>query len=279
MSVKNFIPQLWSRAIFQGYDKSYEFAPLTNRQYEGEIKAYGDRIKINEIGDITTGAYSGTVTYQDPDDASKFLLIDQQQYSAVQIDDIDAAQANPKFVNEVTRKMGVSIGDTMDQFLASLYTDAGLSDSTLGTTDSVRALNSAEIVEYLSYVNQLMDENNNPKQGRVAVVPPWFVHKMTLAKITKDTNNSAIITNGYVGRMLGWDVYMSNNVAHSSATWYAPMFFLRNDTIAFAEQLMFTEALRDKDSFKDYLRTLVVYGGKVVRPSSLAVGYISNQDE
>lgn len=279
MSVKNFIPQIWSRSIFKSYDKAFEFAALTNREYEGEISGFGDRVKINEIGDVTTNSYSGSVTYEDPEDASKFLIIDQQQYAAVQLDDIDAAQVNPKIVREVTRKMGISLADTVDQHIAALYSDAGISNTTLGTSDSVVSLKSSEMVEYLSYVNQLMDENNNPKQGRVAVVPPWFVHKMNLARIDKDTNNSAIITEGYVGRMLGWDVYMSNNVAKSGTTWWAPMFFLRSDTIAFAEQIMYTEALRDKDSFKDYLRSLMVYGSKVVRPSALAVGYVKAEAE
>ena len=279
MSVKNFIPQIWSRSIFKTYDKAFEYAALTNRQYQGDIAQFGDRVKINEIGDVSTNAYSGTVSYEDPEDASKFLIIDQQQFSGVQMDDIDAAQVNPAIVKEVTRKMGVSMADTVDQYIASLYTDAGISNATLGLTTGVCALQSTEIVEYLSYVGQLMDENNNPKQGRVAIVPPWFLHKMTLAKITKDTNNSATITEGYAGRMLGWDVYMSNNTPHSSTTWYAPMFFIKNDTIAFAEQIVQTEALRDIASFKDYLRALMVYGAKVVRPSSLAVGYVSNQSE
>lgn len=269
MSVKNFIPTLWSDMIFRSYDKNYVFAPLANREYEGEIRGFGDKVKINEIGDVSVNTYSGTVSYEDPEDASKFLVIDQQKYAAVQLDDIDAAQVKPKIAGEVSRKMGIALGDTVDQFVAAMYSEAGLTTN-LGTTDTPISITSANMIEYLGNVNQLMDESNNPQAGRVAVVPPWFVQKMTLAKVDKDTNNSATITSGYVGSMMGFDFYMSNNVVHSGTTWYAPMFFLRGNTIAFAEQLMETEALRDKESFKDYLRALMVYGGKVVRPSSLA---------
>jgi len=269
MSVDNFIPTVWSDLIFRSYDKSFVFAPLSNREYEGEISGFGDKVKINEIGDVTVNTYAGTVNYEDPEDASKFLVIDQQHYAGVQLDDIDNAQVKPKIVGEVTRKVGVALADNIDQFFAAKYTEAGLTTD-IGTTGSPISITSTNMVEYLGKVNQLMDESNNPTSGRVAVVPPWFIQKMTLAKIDKDTDNSAILTSGYAGNMMGFDVYMSNNVSHSSTTWYAPMFFLRGDTIAFAEQIMKTEALRDIGSFKDYLRALMVYGGKVVRPSALA---------
>jgi hypothetical protein len=119
-----------------------------------------------------------------------------------------------------------------------------------------------------------MSENNVPKDNRVAVVPHWFVGKMTLAKINKDTNNSGVIANGYMGSFLGFDFYESNNVAKSGTTWYAPMFFRRGDTIAFADQFLMPEAIKDKDQPKvDYLSQWALYGMKVVRPSSLGVVY------
>lgn len=124
-----------------------------------------------------------------------------------------------------------------------------------------------------------MSENNVPNQGRVAIVPPWFAAKIDLAKLIRDTNNSMISNDAYVGRYMGFEIFESNNISHSSTTWYAPMFFSAGDTIAFAEQLMDMEALRDKDAFKDYMRGLIVYGAKVVRPDSLAVAYVSEGSE
>lgn len=270
MALSEFKPTIWSDLIFMEYDKSLVFAPLMNRDYEGEISGYGDKVKINEIGEVTTNTYSGTVTYEDPKDASKYLLIDQQKYAAVTVEDIDQAQAKPKVMGRIANRIGFSLADDMDQFLAGLVDEAGIT-SDLGTEGSPISITSANVVTYLSLVAQKMDENNNPRGGRVAVVPPWFAQKLTLAKITKDTDNSATITTGYVGTMHGFDVYQSNNISHSGTTWYKPMFFLRNDSIAFAEQLMVTEGMRAENAFADRMRSLVVYGGKVVRPNSLAV--------
>lgn len=270
MALNEFKPTIWSDLIFMEYDKALVFAPLLNRDYEGEIAGYGDKVKINEIGEVTTNTYAGTVTYEDPKDASKYLLIDQAKYAAVQVADIDQAQSKPNVMGRIANRIGFSLADDMDQFIAGLADEAGIV-SGLGTEGVPISITSANVVNYLSLVAQKMDEANNPRSGRVAVVPPWFVQKMNLAKITKDTDNSEALSTGYVGFFYGFDIYQSNNISHSSTTWYKPMFFLRNDSIAFAEQLMVTEGMRSETSFSDKLRSLVVYGGKVVRPNSLAV--------
>lgn len=270
MSIENFKPTIWSDLIFIEYDKSLVFASLTNRDYEGEIQGYGDKVKINEIGEVTTNTYSGTVTYETPSDASKFLLIDQQKYAAVSVEDVDNAQAKPKVMGRIANRIGYSLAEDMDTFVAGLADEAGIT-SGLGTEASPISITSANVTNYLSLVAQGMDEQNCPQGGRVAVVPPWFAQKLTLAKITKDTDNTEALTRGYVGTYYGFDIYMSNNISHSGSTWYKPMFFLRNDTIAFAEQLMLTEAMRAETAFADRLRSLAVYGGKVIRPNSLAV--------
>lgn len=269
MSLENFKPTIWSDLIFMEYDNSLVFSSLLNTDYEGEIQGGGDKVKINEIGNVTTNTYAGTVTYEDPKDASKFLSIDQQKYAAVSVEDIDQAQAKPKVMGRIANRIGFSLAEDMDAYIASLAGEAGIVTD-LGTEGSPISVTSANVTNYLSIVAQKMDEANAPQGGRVAVVPPWFAQKLTLARITKDTDNSTIITSGFVGTYYGFDIYMSNNIEHSASTWYKPMFFLRNDTIAFAHQLMKTEAMRSETSFSDRLRSLAVYGAKVVRPSSLA---------
>jgi hypothetical protein len=277
MSVKNFIPTIWSDKIFQSYDKNFVFAGLSNREYEGEISQFGDRVKVSEIGDMTATAYTGaSLTYSEADDASKYLTIDQKYYIAKTLDDVDNAQTKPKLINEITRKMGIGFADNTDSYIAGLYTEAGI---TSGTTASPTSITSATITAALRDIGTSLSENNVPNPDRVAVVPPWFSAKIDLAKLDKDTNNSEIANNAYVGRYMGFDIYESNNISHSGTTWYAPMFFEKSETIAFAEQLMNMEALRDKDTFADYMRGLIVYGAKVMRPDSLAVLYCAEGEE
>jgi hypothetical protein len=105
MGIKNFIPTIWSDLILDSYAEKAVFRPLMNTSYEGAISGFGDTVKINEIADFSTSAYSGSVSYTELDDASRLLLINQKYYVAKSIDDIDAAQANPKLAGKTCRQV------------------------------------------------------------------------------------------------------------------------------------------------------------------------------
>lgn len=270
MSVKNFIPTLWNDAIFQGYDKRFVFGNLANREYEGQISAFGDSVRVNEIGDMSASAYTGTVTYSEADDAQKVLDIDKKYYIAKKLDDVDAIQVKPKLLGEFGRKMGVGIGDSIDQSMAALYGQAGI---TSGSTSSVVSITSANIVEYISLMNQAFGENNVGTADRVAVVPPWFTHKLRLAGVDTKTDNTQLFDDGIIARAFGWTFYESNNIASSSTTWYASYFFIQGETLALAEQLMATEAIRLENQFGDGLRQLAVWGVKAMAPESFGILY------
>lgn len=273
MSTDNFIPTIWNDKVFQGYNKSLVFGQLANRSYEGAISDYGDTVRVNEIGDMTPYAYSGTVTYTEAEDAQKVLLIDKKYVVSKKLDDVDNAQTKPKLMGEIARKMGLGMGDTIDQSIAALYAQAGITDGSTGSPDEVL---STTIMHKLSEMGQAFDENNVPMDGRVAVVHPWFVHKLRVAGLSTMSDNTALYTNGLVGNVLGWDIYMSNNCSHTSATWYANYFFRRGDTIALAEQFKDVEAVRLTDVYGDGLRQLAVWGVKVMAPESFGILYATN---
>src|SRR5438045_1920211 len=59
-AINNFIPQIWSARILEALRKALVFAQqnIVNRDYEGEIQAAGDTVKINTIGDPTIFDYT-----------------------------------------------------------------------------------------------------------------------------------------------------------------------------------------------------------------------------
>jgi hypothetical protein len=128
-------------------------------------------------------------------------------------------------------------------------------------------------------MGQAFDENNVPMADRVAVVHPWFVHKLRLAGVDLKTDNTSVYENGLVANVMGWNIFMSNNASNSSTTWYANYFFRAGDTIALAEQLMDMEALRLESVYGDGLRQLAVWGVKVMAPESLGILYATNGAE
>ena len=58
MTLSNFIPSVWSARILETLNKAHVYTGLMNRDYEGEISALGDTVKINSIGRVTIGTYT-----------------------------------------------------------------------------------------------------------------------------------------------------------------------------------------------------------------------------
>src|SRR4030043_236938 len=128
MTIANFIPAVWSANILVALRKVLVFAGLVNADYEGDITGFGDRVKINEIGEINISDYTknSDITWQDLDDAQKELIINQAKYFAFQIDDIDRAQAKPKLITQAMSDGAYGLKDAADAFMASKHNEAGI---------------------------------------------------------------------------------------------------------------------------------------------------------
>ncbi len=276
MAYNEFKPQMWEDTILDNLDSATVFKNLCNTSYKGLISGKGSSIIFEEVGDVETKEYDGSVTYEDLDTASKTLVIDQEYYTAVSIGSVDAVQANQNLMSIATKRMGVSMAQNEDLHIAAKYGDAGI---VIGGTGDIQSITSSNVLEFFTDVALKMDENNVPQEGRVAVVPAWVYQKLVLAGILTDTDNSLLLNNGKIGERLGFSVYKSNNVSHSGTSWYAPMFFVEGMTIGFADQLTETDAGKHESKFGDYVRTLNVYGSKVLYPDTLCAAYIASGSE
>lgn len=283
MAVNNFIPTIWAARLLQNLHKAQVLAGLVNRDYEGEIRQAGDTVKIGGIGAISISPYaknSTALSWQTLADASQTLLIDQAKYFAFKVDDVDQAQTRPKLMDEAMREAGYAVSDTIDSYLAGLYASAAVGNKVGSDGASAKTIGygSGQIDPYRQMVDMgvLLTENNVPQLGRWAVVPPWY--EGMLRKSSNFVANPAGVTgqamvNGSIGRIAGFDVYVSNNVTNdgqATPTFRAMFGVAAAITLAVQKQPAM-EAIRLQDSFADGVRGLLLYGAAVVRPSALAV--------
>jgi len=277
MSLELFKPTLWSRRFIVNTDKALVARQVVDTSYQGEIQA-GQVLKINEIGDVDVSSYTSTggVTWQDIDDAQRELVIDQKQYFAFAVDDVDAAQMNVSVMDGAMQKASFAVADTIDQHILGKYGEAGVTNATnLGSAAAGLNLNPSDMPSLITYMSRYLKESN--AVGRPwCIAPPWFMQLIRYASVTNgsntfDTPNSVALT-GAVPAM-GFDFYESNNVqVDSTNDEYAIMFGTR-DAIAYAGQLSKIEAVRREDYFADGIKGLYIYGSKVVRPDHLGVVY------
>ena len=104
-----FIPTVWAARLLTALEKSlvYGQANVSNRDYEGEIRASGNTVKIASIGDVSIGDYVKDNDIDDPEvlsDDDQSLLIDQAKYFNFYVDSIDRAQQNVNVLDEAMRR-------------------------------------------------------------------------------------------------------------------------------------------------------------------------------
>ena len=269
MALENFVPAVWASSLFVRLRKNLVHAAVVNRDYEGEIREYGDQVKINEIGAIAVTDYAKNtdMNVATLSSAQKTLIIDQAKYFNFSVDDIDKAQTKPKVIDGAMGEAGYAIGDVVDQHLAGLYTQAG-------NTVTALTVSVGNVLQNLSNMQLALDEANVPNEGRFLPVPPWYHQYLVMATsgavsataVPKVFDDSMIV-NGFVGQLFGFNLLMSNNVNNNSTVWNLMGF--NRAAITHAQQIARIEAYRLEKQFGDGVKGLFLYGSKVVRPAAM----------
>jgi len=260
----NFIPQIWAAGILKERDKLLIGVNHCTTEYEGQIKEQGDRVKIITVGTVNSYDYTKGTDINAPEtpaDADQWLVIDQAKYANVGMEDLDKVQANQNLMTEYKRQMGIKLANDLDNFVFGKYTDAGktFTNASVTTANIFSAI--AEIAEYFKTVN--VPEGIE----KYLEVSPAIATKIILAKILRDTDNSKMIETGFLGKILGFKVYESNNIVKNTNAYEC--LARTKAAVAFAEQLTKTEAYRPEKRFSDAVKSLQVWGGKVIRPKEL----------
>ena len=123
MALDSFIPEIWSARLLYNLNKTlvYGQESVINRDYEGEIKNYGDTVRITGIGRVTVGDYTKNANMDEAEtltDAQTTLTIDQAKYFNFQIDDIDKVQQYPKLMDAAMQESAYALANAADQFIA-----------------------------------------------------------------------------------------------------------------------------------------------------------------
>ena len=294
MSFNSFIPQLWIAKMLPILKNNHQFKVLTNRDYEGEIRAGGDSVIINQVSSPSINTYDRVngITFQDLSTTSQTMLIDQEKEWSIQVDDIDKVQVknSGELMTQSIQNGAYAYEDAVDQALAAQYANAGIiggsGQGALGTSASALEITvdgggtSLKVSEWLARLGRRAAEAKLPEQlPKYLVVPPWLHQKMVMDKIVnpRGVNNDGTYRMGEVQFAYGFGIMVSNNVSYTS-TKYRIMAGNRN-CITFADQIVRMEAGRRESFFKDYIKVLHVYGMKTVRPDQLMLSYVSEGAE
>ena len=262
MAVTNFIQSIWSKKIQDDLELKTKLVENCLRDYEGDCK-YAQSVKILGVGEPTIGAYDSSkdITIEEMSDKGQLLTIDQANYFAFYVDDVNQAQSVPGLKDKYQEKAVHGLAVKRDTYVAGLIKAA---------TNATTATNLTEEAVKTAIDNAIvaLRERNFDEEGVIEISPAVYnVFKNCL--ITLSTNNPEYIKKGIVGVYDDFNVIMSNNMAKDASHVYCDV--RGKKAIAFAGQINEVEALRAEKRFKDIIRGLDTFGAKVIDEERIQV--------
>lgn len=308
-----FIPTLWSSKLNYKFYTATVFGEISNTDWEGEISGLGDKIVINNIPTITVNNYSaGTgLTYEVPVPDTLELIIDKAHSYSFQINDVLTHQAKPNlmdmFSNDASNQMKIRCDSTVlyntfsNAAAANVGATAGAKSASynLGTDQAPIALTGSNVLETLTSLSGVLDEQDVPETERWLVIDPatrQLLMQSNLAQAQFMGDAASMIRNGRIGTIDRFTVYVSNQLPKAIAGTDTP--YLSGDgtensvtslgddkrriimaghksAISFASQMTNMETVRNPNDFGDFVRGLNVFGYKTTKPEALTYAVVS----
>jgi len=293
MTIANFVPELWEAAVQVPFEKALVFGQpnVANTKYEGKIQQQGDTVHVTSVADPTIRTYDKTtdIVVEDLADSDTAMLINQGNYYAFRVNDVDKVQAAGDFQNPATQRAGVGLKDAVDKYIAGLYFGGALAANQYGRAtvfdgDPSKIVTGTNISAYqlLVKLREKLDNQSVPTVGRYVVVPSQFISALLMDKRYTDLSASGStdgLLNGQVGRGSGFDVLVSNNIQKVGGAGANKDDLVIcagvPDAVSFANQITETEAIRSEHRFGDLVRGLNIFGAKVFRPEGIATATVS----
>ena len=294
-----FLPKIYSKKVLNFFRKASVVEAITNTDYSGEINAYGDSVKIIKEPVITVYQYErgADVTKTKLTDQETSLVVDTANAFKFIVDDIETSMSHVNFKEVAASSAAYALRDAFDEgVIATMFAGVSASspnhilgsdnatDLAAGTFDGTGNLDVGfgtdehDPLDIMAYMARLLDEQDIPEEGRWFLAPPSFYEQLGQSSsklMSVDFNaGQGSIRNGLVssGKLRGFDMYKSNNVAAPSNA-AGKILGGHMSSTATAQTITSTEVLRDPDSFGDICRGLHVYGAKVLRPEAMVSAF------
>jgi hypothetical protein len=260
----NFLASKWSAIVELAAQDTSIIASVANGKYQADA-AGAKVIHVGSLGAPTVGNYvKGTpMTYTALTDTDTPITMDVQKYFAIPVEDIDVAQSQADFKSGAVAEAGQALGLEADKFIFGLYGDAGLQINDKEAIPGALDVNNVNIDDVFLQAKVALDEAS-AGPDRFAAISPRIHAKLLKAGYVRDTQlGDGIYQNGYVGKVFGFEVYVTNELTVNATTGDHCIFATKR-AMPFAASVSKVETLRLQDQFGDGVRGLYVFGGAVL---------------
>lgn len=252
MSVSTFIPVLWeSRLLAKFHERS-----ITDIITTAPTKVEGNKVIFNKVSNVAINTYSGTVNFEDLATSKVELNLDNKNYWAFKVDDVDAVQVAGDLIDAHVEEAGYGLQEATDKFV---LTEA------LKTSNTVTKAGEEKAYDLIVKANTALNKKKVPKADRFAVINSEVLEDLQLD--ARFTLHYTILENGMIegANINGTQLIFSEELNEGAFA----IVVLHKSAIGYAKQLEETEAMRLQNSFADGIRGLQVDGVKTLREEAI----------
>jgi len=236
----NFIPEIWSGKLIENFYDATVLAAISNTDYEGEIRQYGDTVNIRTTPEITIRGYvkGQSLTVENPDKPKLQLVIDKGEYFACVEDDVDKVQSDINLMDTWSKDASERKKNKNDQrVLTDRLPDIAATNNgatageqsasfNLGTTGAPLTVTkdgaggTTSVIDLIVDMGTVLDEANAPEADRFLVIPAkmaGLIKKSELKDASLTGDSQSIVRNGRLGMVDRFTLYVSHNLYVSSA--------------------------------------------------------------
>jgi len=291
----DWLATIFSRKVLDFFRNVSVVEGITNNDFLGEIAAFGDAVEIIKEPVITVSSYTRglAIVSEELLDNNLVLQIDQANYFAFEIDDIENKLAHVNWKELATGSGAYALRDKFDHDVLQFMADAVLAGNQINDQTTAAGLDvgfgagESNPLDMLSQLARILDVNNVPEEGRYVVASPKFLEALVKAGsdlLSTDFNDGATsLKNGLVmaAPLRGFRIHKTNNFPTYTSTGGTPVVGAEilvaghMSAVATASSITNVETIRLEGSFGDKVRGLHVYARGIVRTESLTRAHIT----
>lgn len=307
-SNSGFIPEIYAKKLAKEVKKYTQFIERNcNREWEGEIKAFGDKVRISlpNAENVTVATTTDTTDVCPvPGKVSptqKTLEINNIATFSLKFSDVDQVQSQYNLLDGYSAIAMQKLGDLKDkQVMVALINAVTNADNMIGKAATPQAVTKDNIYDYLVDARVALTnagalngngfysfKGNQEEMEFLAPVytctPKIFGLMLKSTQLTHPTANAdQVIERGQKSMMAGFEIDQDTVLTTITPTEVADLaagaqvgIAATKMAVTYANQYTKVEKLRDPDCFADIVRGLELYGFAVIHPECAVITYFA----
>ena len=211
-----FIPELWAREGLAMLNSNLVMAQMVHRDFEPEVAKFGDVVNTRRPGEfkIRRKKDGTNLTQQDAVATNVQVPLDQWFYSSFVIRDGEGSKSFQELSQIYLQPAMKTIAEGVDRaLLGQVHRYFGAPANRVG---KLGGLSASTAKDWALDAREKLNVNKCPVDGRNLVMAPTSETAMLktdlFLKANERGDNGTAVQNAILGRILGFDTYMDQNV-------------------------------------------------------------------